>query len=296
MHILVTGGTGFIGSALLPALAECEHSVTVLSRQSIANTASVGYISDLDEIDASTPVDAVINLAGASLAGRRWTAAYKREIVASRLDTTAALIDWIERREHRPSTLLSASAIGYYGHQGDELLDEIAEAVPGFAQQLCQDWEQQAMRAPDLGVRTCLLRLGVVLARGGGAFQQMAAPFALGVGNWIGDGRQWLSWVHRDDVVRAILFLLQDESLSGPFNLTAPEPVTSRGFCEGMRQHYRTLLNLPMPAPVMRLLVGEMADELLIHGQRVVPVALEEAGFRFSYPQLSDALAAIKAS
>ena len=294
MHILVSGGTGFIGEALLPALIQGGNRVTVLSRQRIADTALVRYIRSLDELPANIAVDAIINLAGASLAHRRWTESYKREIVNSRLQITGAIVDWIEQREQRPRLLLSASAIGYYGWHDDEVLGEDAACTPGFAHHLCQEWEEQAMRADQLGVRTCVMRLGVVLDSSGGAYKQMAMPFKIGVGNWIGDGHQWLSWIHREDAVRAVLFLLQREELAGPFNLTAPEPVTGRGFCDAMRAQHKTLLSVPVPAPLMRLMLGEMADELLIHGQRVVPAALLDAGFSFRYPRLAAALRAIQ--
>jgi len=173
--------------------------------------------------------------------------------------------------------------------------DPDGAVVPGFSQQLCQRWEAAALRAEALGTRVCLLRLGVVLDRDGGAMEQMAQPFRLGIANWLGSGQQWLSWVHRKDAVAAMDFLLARTDLSGPFNITAPEPVTSRGFCAAMKRRRRTLLTAPVPAPVMRLLVGEMAQELLLQGQRVLPVRLQAEGFRFSFPTLDDALGAIMA-
>ena len=293
MNILVTGGTGFIGQRLLPALETAGHSVTLLSRQQTPCGGRYSAVRSLDEIDSSTLIDAIINLAGASMAGRRWTARYKRELVDSRLDTTRALVELCQRLDKPPAALLSASAIGYYGHHGDEKLDERGESVAGFAQGLCARWEAEAEQVLQLGVRTCLMRLGVVLDAGGGAFEQMAMPFRLGLGNWIGNGRQWLSWIHREDAVAAILHMLTDRTLSGPVNLTAPEPVTSREFCTAMQRQRRTLLALPMPAVIMRLMVGEMADELLINGQRVIPAALQRAGFEFRYADIDSALAAI---
>ncbi len=293
MQILVTGGTGFIGSELVGRLLASGHSVTVLTRQSLAGRDQLRYIASLDDLaDASSP-DAVINLAGASLAERRWTEQYKQEIFSSRLDTTRRLIDLIGRLKRPPRVLLSASAIGYYGHHESEKLDEDGEAVPGFAHDLCSQWESLALGAEPFGVRVCLLRFGVVLDAAGGAFVQMARPFRMGIGNWLGDGQQWLSWIHRYDAVAAIEFLLAEETCSGAFNLTAPNPVTSRGFCAAMKRHFKTVFTAPVPAPVMRLMVGEMADELLLNGQRVVPSALLGAGFNFKYPELEDALEAI---
>lgn len=293
MHILITGGTGFIGTPLVARLVSSGHTVTVLSRQTLASTDPVSYISDLDDIGDGEAVDAIINLAGASLAAKRWSTAYKEEIFSSRLDTTRDLLAMISRLEQPPAVLLSASAIGVYGHHGDEILDEDGVQVAGFAQSLCNQWEALALEAQQYGVRVCLLRLGVVLDEGGGAFSEMARPFRLGIANWMGDGHQWLSWVHRQDVLAALEFLLEKSTLSGPFNITGPDPVTSRGFCDAMKRRRRTLLTAPVPAVAMRLLVGEMADELLLNGQRVVPAALQAAGFEFRYETLDQALEAI---
>ncbi len=296
MHILITGGTGFIGSALIERLLQHGHRVTVLSRQGRDNSGDVRYIRSLDSLGDHDEIVGIVNLAGASLGTRRWTRNYKRQLLSSRLATTAALLQLIGRLSRKPAVLVSASAIGYYGHHGDEALAEDGEVVPGFAQDLCQQWEQLAMKAEQQGVRVCLARLGVVLDRDGGAMQQMARPFQFGVANWLGDGRQWLSWVHRQDVVAALMLLLERDDLSGPFNITAPEAVTARGFCEAMKRRRRTIVTAPLPAPVARLLLGEMADEILLNGQRVVPARLLQAGFEFEFPDLDSALAAISAA
>jgi uncharacterized protein (TIGR01777 family) len=290
MHVLITGGTGFIGSALTAELLAADHEVTVLTRQFLEPRGALRYVQDLEEIDDRARIDAVINLAGASLAGRRWSPAYKREILDSRLETPKAVLQLLRRLKSTPGILLNASAIGYYGHHGDERLTEDGATTPGFAQDLCRQWEALAQQASAMGVRVCLLRLGVVLDAGDGAFVQMAQPFRMGIANWMGDGRQWLSWVHRKDVIAAILFLLQQDGLTGPFNLTAPQPITSRDFCAAMKRHTRTLITAPVPGFAMRLLVGEMANELLLQGQRVMPAALEQAGFEFSYPDIDSAL------
>lgn len=293
MHYFITGGTGFIGTALLTRLLTEGHSATILTRQPRQDIPRVSYITDPGHIASDAGVDCVINLAGASLAGARWSAAYKQEIFDSRLRTTEALVELCERLEQKPATLLSASAIGYYGHHADEALAEDGAVAPGFSQQLCQQWEDTAMGAASLGLRVCLLRLGVVLDRDGGAMVDMARPFRMGVANWLGGGQQWLSWVHRQDVIAAIGFLQERPELSGPFNITAPEAVTSRGFCAAMKKRHRTFFTAPVPAPVMRLMVGEMADELLLNGQRVIPARLLEAGFQFQFPDLDTALSDI---
>lgn len=293
MHILITGGTGFIGQALVPYMLGAGHHVSILSRSRHRDDGQCTYLRSLEELSASSAVDAVINLAGASLAGKRWTRAYKEELIASRVQGTRALVDFFADSARLPQVLLSASAIGYYGPRGDEALTEEAAPGSGFASELCQDWEAEADRAAELGIRTCRLRLGVVLDKEGGALQQMAMPFRFGVASWPGAGDQYLSWIHRVDVVAAMALLLESEQLAGAFNLTAPEPVSQREFCSAMQKQFRTLPGMPVPGAVMRLMLGEMAGELLLTGQRVIPTALQDAGFHFQYPDIDAALAAI---
>ncbi|AQA18777.1 TIGR01777 family protein [Halioglobus japonicus] len=294
MRILVTGGTGFIGEALLPELVEDGHDIVVYSRQVNPCEGRFTSFTALADIPSSETFDAFINLAGASMAGKRWSRSYKQQLVNSRIDTTQALVDLASRLAQPPAVILTASAIGYYGHHQDEALGEDGQQVPGFAQDLCQRWEETAAQARELGCRVTMLRLGVVLDQGGGAFVQMAGSFRFGLGTWLGSGRQWLSWVHRADVVAAIKYLLQDDAAEGPFNLSAPEPVTAREFCRELAHHYSPLVSLPVPGPVARILVGEMADELLLNGQRVVPSALQANGFVFRYPSLRQAVTAIQ--
>jgi len=294
MHILLTGGTGFIGNALVPHLLTQKHTLTILSRSSHTDTEGCRYIQDLGELADNAQIDAVINLAGASLAGARWTASYKREIVDSRLETTRQLVACMTRLQVPPAVLLNASAIGYYGH-GDQPVTEKDSAGEGFSADLCSRWEEAALQAEALGTRVCLCRFGVVLDAGGGAFEELFRPFRFGLANWIGSGHQWLSWVHRSDVVAALTFLLDHSELSGPFNVTAPEPVTGRGMCDAIKHQRKTLLTAPVPATVMRIMLGEMADELLINGQKVLPERLTHSGFTFSYPTIKKALHAILA-
>ena len=293
MRILLTGGTGFIGVPLTKSLLARGYDVIVLSRQALTDRPGCRFISSLDRVPVTEELDAVINLAGASLAARRWSESYKGEIVSSRMDITAQLLALMARLSRPPKVLLSASAIGYYGHHDDEPLTESSSATPGFAQKLCSDWEALALTAQSLGVRVCLLRLGVVLDGGGGALAEMAKSFRFGVASWLGSGSQWLSWVHREDVIRAIGFLLARGDLQGPFNITAPEPATAREFAKALRAHHRTFLQAGVPASIARLLLGQMAPELLLNGQRVLPAQLQRSGFEFSYPSTPSALAAI---
>lgn len=286
MHILITGGTGFIGSALQPALHAAGHRVSVLSRTERGNTGAAHFVTDLAQI--SDPIEAVINLAGASLADKRWSESYKAELRSSRIDTTQALGEALAAGGHAPAVFLSGSAIGYYG-ASDETVDESAPVGEGFAADLCRDWEASAEDAAG-DARLCIMRLGVVFGSGGGAYQQMAMPFRFRFGNWIGSGHQALSWIHIDDVVAAMHFLLERDDLEGVFNLTAPAPTTSRGFCQAMQHVRRSIVSLPVPAFTMRLLMGQMADELLITGQPVLPKALLDAGHTFQYRTIDAAL------
>ncbi|KGE03630.1 TIGR01777 family oxidoreductase [Pseudohaliea rubra] len=290
MHVLVTGGTGFIGSALVPRLCEDGHAVTIVSRGKHAAGAGVRYVQSLDEIADDTAIDGIINLAGASLNGKRWTDAYKQEMVSSRLETTAAVVALCRRLAQPPSVLVSASAIGYYGDRGSEPLDEDSGPGEGFSAALCRDWEAEALKAGEAGVRVCLARLGVVFDREGGAFVELSRPFRLGIANWVGSGHQYLSWVHRGDVVAAFAFLLEREDISGPINVTAPTPVTHRELCAAIRRKLTTLPGMPVPGVVMRVLLGEVADELLLAGQKVLPKRLGDAGFTFHYPEIDSAL------
>ena len=288
MHILVTGGTGFIGSALVPELLKHGFSVTVLTRSEQPVRAGVSFVQSLDAV--RSPVDVVVNLAGASLAGRRWSDSYKAEMVASRAGFTETLVRWMRAQSTPPGVLISGSAVGFYGCSRDQFFDETSPAGSGFSAQLCQAWESAASVVEDDMTRVISLRLGVVFDRNGGALTEMMRSFKLGIGTWMGDGNQWLSWVHRADVVRAILHLCADEGAKGAYNLVAPRPVTHREFCRVLSARRPTLLSLGLPAPIMRMALGEMADELLLKGQRVTPNRLLDAGFDFRFSSLDSAL------
>lgn len=290
--ILVTGATGFIGSALTRALRARGERVLALSRN-VAKArrklgADVEIVDRLDAIDSARPIDAVINLAGEPLARGLWTTARKQRFVDSRVRSTAAVIDLLARLQRRPEVLINGSAVGYYGERGDDTLDEHDDAGAGFLSELCQRWETEAERAVALGVRVCKLRTGLVLGAGGGLLPPLLLSTRLGLGAVLGDGRQWNSWIHLDDEVGFILHLLDHPTLHGPFNAAAPEPVTQR---ELMRT-LATLLHRPqwlrVPAPLLET-AGEMSALFLI-SQRVLPVFALEAGYAFRHSQLDGAL------
>lgn len=293
MNILVTGGTGFIGAALLPALQAAGHQVTVLTRDAGNAKLPLG-VTAIERLGMlATAPDAVINLAGENLGGRRWNARSKQLFVDSRIGTTTRLLDAIKRWPTPPTVLVNGSAIGWYGPRGDEVLTENSAPGEGFAAELCAKWEAVATSAETLGVRVACVRIGIVLGLPGGALGQMLPPFKLGLGGRLGSGRQWMSWVHRDDLVALMLRLVEDDSLRGAFNGTAPEPVRNADFTRALGRALKRPAVLPMPGFALRTLVGEMADELLLQGQQVRPERALAAGFTFRYPTLDAALAQV---
>ncbi len=296
MKLLITGASGFIGSALIRQLVSDGHQIIGLSRSperlQDRLAGQLRVIGSLTEIDAAESIDALINLAGEPILDKRWSDTRKQLIYNSRIDTTTALIALIKRLDTAPKVLISGSAVGFYGsHVGDRVLDENSEGRPGFTHKLCADWESKALEAQSQGVRVCLLRTGVVLGQGG-ALKRMLLPFQLALGGPIGSGKQWFSWIHLDDMVAIIRFLLAHEVLTGAFNATAPQPVTNRVFTQALGRVLHRPTLLPMPAFVLQWLLGEGA-ELLCEGQRVAPARLLEAGFEFSYPDIDVALQAL---
>jgi uncharacterized protein len=295
MRILLTGGTGFIGRALASALVTQGHAVTVLTRDPARAARvlppGVPAIAMPGELPPERAPDAVVNLAGENLGAHRWTPARKREFVDSRVGTTRRLVAWLAGLPPAPRVLVSGSAVGYYGARGDEPLAEDAPPGDEYQSRLCRDWEAEALRAEDAGVRVCCIRIGVVLAGDGGALAAMKTPFRLGLGGRLGSGLQWMSWIHRDDLVALIGWLLEGAAHRGAYNATAPEPVTNREFARALGAALRRPALLPVPAPLVRVLVGEMAH-LLLTGQRVVPARARVEGFSFRYPALPEALRA----
>lgn len=295
MQILMTGGTGLIGRHLCKALLEKGHHLTVLSRRPETVAAKCGItvraMGSLDEWRPELAFDAVINLAGEPIVDKVWTAKRKQALRDSRIALTEKLVDCIAAATRKPTVLLSGSAVGYYG-DGDTELEESAEAGGDFAATLCRDWEGVAKAAEEHGARVCLLRTGLVLSDNGGLLGRMLLPFRLGLGARLGSGRQWMSWVHIEDYVGMVLRLLEDEQLSGPFNMTAPKPVTNAEFTRTLAHALHRPAFFVAPGMVLKLTMGERAT-LLLEGQRVLPVKLTAAGYRFKFSDLDGALKAV---
>lgn len=293
MRILMTGGTGLIGRHLCKALLAEGHELTVFSRNPasvpVKCGAGVHALAALAEWLPSREFDAVINLAGEPIVDKRWTMQRKQVLWASRVALTEELVRRIVAAEHRPGILLSGSAVGYYGNRGDALLDETAAPGDDFPAQLCKAWEQAARVAENSGVRVCLLRTGLVMSHDGGMLGRMLPPFRLGLGGRIGDGRQWMSWIHIRDYVAIVLHLLHDGQTRGPCNFTAPQPVSNAEFTRTLA----TVLHRPaffaIPAALLRLGLGESAG-LLLGGQRVLPARLEAMQYDFQFAALHGAL------
>ena len=297
MHIFITGGTGLIGRHLIPALLrDASTKITVLTRDTTKAKASlpdnVALVTSLDDTLDFDDVDAVINLAGEPIADKRWNETQKTRICESRWQITQQLTDKINAAAQPPATFISGSAIGYYGRQGDKLVTEaFTEVHHEFTHTVCEKWERIALQASQK-TRVSLLRTGVVLSRDGGALSKMRLPFSLGLGGRIGDGNQYMSWIHINDMVAAILFLLEHKHCEGAYNLTAPTPVTNSEFVKAYAASLGRPAIFPMPALALKLLMGEAAD-LLLTGQRVVPHKLVDAGFEFSFTDIGSAFADI---
>ncbi len=293
MQILITGGTGYIGRALCARLQQRGDQVTVLTRQPSAAASKLGsncrFVAKLDDIAATEHIDAVINLAGEPIADRSWTAKRKELLEKSRIGVTQDLLALMRRLKHKPTTLISGSAVGYYGDCGDNIVTEFTNPHDEFSHRLCAAWEMQALRAKAMGTRVCVVRTGVVVGPDGGFLGRLLPVFRLGLGGRLGDGSQWFSWIHRDDYVNLLLFLLDNESLSGLFNGTAPNPVTNRDFTKIFAKALHRPAFFHVPAWVLRKLLGELSG-LLLTGQRVIPKNALAAGFVFAYPDLASAL------
>jgi hypothetical protein len=291
MNVVVTGSSGLIGSALIPALVAGGHVVRRLVRGSPAvGDARWDPVAGTLGPDALADADAVVHLAGESVAAGRWTAARKARIRDSRVGATSLLARSMATLDRRPKVFVSASAVGFYGDRGDALVDEGAGPGRGFLADVCKEWEAATRPAADAGVRVVIARLGVVLSRRGGALPTLLRAFRVGAGGRLGTGRQYTSWIAIDDVVGAIGHLLGAGSVTGPVNLVAPEPVTNAEFTRTLGRVLGRPAVLPVPAFALRLLLGEVADEMLLASTRVRPSRLLDAGYRFRHPRLEAAL------
>lgn len=292
MRVLVTGSTGLVGTALCERLKADRHQVVRLVRTPPRDSSEVAWNPNAGTIDAAAceGMDAVIHLAGENIAGARWNERVKREIRDSRVKGTDLLARTLASLSNKPKTLISASAIGYYGDRGDERLTEQSSAGHGFLPEVCQAWEHAARPAASAGIRVVYPRIGVVLSPKGGALKKMLLPFQLGLGGVLGNGKQYMSWISLDDLVSILINVLDRDSLSGAVNATAPEPVTNHQYTKTLGSVLGRPTIFPMPAFAARLAFGEMADALLLASARVEPARLLGDGFSFAHPSLNQAL------
>jgi len=294
MKILITGGTGFIGRTLCPALIAAGHSLTIFSRYPgrVNNTygSKVVALSAMKTLTESHEFNAIINLSGAPVFGELWSEERKKTLLQTRIDMTQDLVQFIAKAQIKPEVFLSGSGIGFYGDQGDTILDESSPAYDdSFSRQLCIQWEAEAEKAREYGVRVCQLRTGIVLGKDGGFLKPLILPFKLGLGGRMGSGNQWMPWIHLDDHVAICQMLLENTELAGEFNLTAPHPIINREFTKVLARILRRPAFLPLPTWALKLLLGEMS-ELLLGSQRIIPKRLLDAKYQFKFPELETAM------
>ena len=298
MKFVITGATGFIGAALCDRLLAQGHALTLLTRSSPRGINSgmkrwlhwtPGILRDWDA--ALDGADGVINLAGEPIAEKKWSHTQRRRIEKSRIDATHSIVQACAKASRKPKFLINASAVGYYGPRGDEIVTE--ESPPGsdFLGSLCRQWEEEACKAEELGMRVVRLRIGIVLGPGGGALTNMAEPFKFFMGGWLGSGKQWMSWIQREDLLRLITLLIENPEASGAVNATAPNPAQNQEFSRTLGAVLHRPVWAPVPGFALKLALGEMA-QMLLTGQRVVPTAAEKLGFEFKFPHLREALEA----
>jgi uncharacterized protein (TIGR01777 family) len=298
MKVVITGATGFIGRSLCKELHR-DYEIVALSRNINSARKSIGDIAKVVQWDAKTADGwaeeadgalAIINLAGENLASGRWNNTRKSRILQSRLDAIGAIVETIKHLKNKPKVVVQTSAIGWYGLSLEESFDEDSPPGEGFLASVCRDIESSAKEFEKLGVRCVVIRTGVVLGRDGGAFIKIVKPFRLFLGGYLGSGKQWFSWIHLEDEVAAIKFLMENEHLKGVFNLTAPQPVTLKEFSRILGKEIHRPVWFNAPAFVARLVFGEMADEMLLSGQKVLPKRLLNTGFDFKYTNVKKAL------
>ena len=292
MHILITGGTGFIGAQLTKYFIALGYRVTILSRNAYGAdypSKFVTFITTLDNVVSA--YDVIINLAGEPLTKNRWNKKVKNNIYESRIQMTQKIIHYIKNTKISPKLLISASAVGFYGSSLDETFKEDSEPADNrFTHTLCDHWEKLALEATEYGIRVCLIRIGIVLGKNGGALKQMLGPFKCGLGAQLGNGLQWMSWIHLDDVIMAIEYLIAHPHLKGVFNLTAPEPVSNKLFTLELAKTLKRPSFLILPYVLAKIFFGEMAEFLLLKGQKVIPERLLKVGYTFKFPKLRNAL------
>jgi uncharacterized protein len=296
MRIVITGGTGFVGKALTNKLLELGHEVIILTRKktSVRNSSSLTYVEWLT--NNSNPVrelhniDVVVNLAGESINSGRWTSERKDRILQSRLNATEEILAIMSKLEQKPKVLINASAIGYYGTSLTETFTE-EQTIPGtdFLATTVKLWEEKASEASKSGIRTALCRFGIILDKKEGALPKMALPYQFFVGGTVGSGQQWMSWIHLDDVINAMIYIMENDSLRGPINFTAPQPVKMVSLGKALGKALRRPHWIPAPAIALRIALGEMSL-LVLEGQQVVPKKLEESGYQFTFTKIEDAL------
>jgi hypothetical protein len=298
-RIIITGATGFIGRALCKRLVEGGYEVVALSRNPKRGSESLRNQVKIVNWDAKTAEGwanladgayAIINLAGENIGSGRWTERKKRRILESRLNAGGAVVQAVEQAESKPKVVVQASGIGIYGNRDDEILDESSLPGSGFLVEVAKPWEESTRKVESVGVRHVIIRTGVVLGADGGFLSRVLLPFRLFMGGRLGSGHQWIPWIHLDDEVRAIVFLIEKENLRGVFNLTAPNPLTSKDFFRLLGRVMRRPSWLPVPGFALRLLLGEMAKELILSGQRAMPKRLLDSGYEFEYPDAESAL------
>jgi len=293
MKILMTGGTGFIGTALSRRLAAAGHTIVFHVRDRTRAATKLGrnnrFVTDLDQIAADEDIEAIVNLAGTPIAGSLWTTAYRRKLVESRVDTTKALVDLARRLERPPKVMVSASAAGYYGDGGDQWLTETSPVQNIFMSTLCQRWENAAEEVRSLGVRLVIPRISVVLGTDGGAFPSLVRPLRFGLGAVLSSGDQYFPWIHKTDLLRMIEYMLDNADMDGPYNAAAPDARTQRAFNRAIADHLGRPMFLWAPALALKVPLGELSD-LFLKGQRMSADRIMGAGFRFDFPDLPAAL------
>ena len=298
MKILITGSTGLVGTALAQDLRRAGHTVCRLVRSGTSPGNSQGFDVNWNPATgelggAAVGADAVVNLAGASIAEKRWTLQRKQLLRDSRVNTTRALVQALAKMSARPRVLVSASATGIYGNRGDETLTESSQPGNDFLSEIAKEWESEALKAESLGIRVVRARFGVILSKRGGALPQMMRPFQFGVGGKIGTGKQWMSWITLDDVVAILRLALESANVMGALNVVSPQPVTNSDFTKFLAAALHRPALFPVPAFALRLLLGEMASALLLSSQRVQPVQLQKLNYPFMHPDVAKALTAI---